>query len=136
MNSINITGRVTNDIELKTTQQGTSVCSFTVAVDRPAVKDKTDFIDCVAWRQKAEFLGKYFAKGDGIEITGVLTTRNYEDKSGNKRKAVEVVCDQVSFPKGKKRSDGDNSQQDNAPVYSGYDSANFEELGDDEDLPF
>lgn len=117
MNSINITGRVTNDIELKTTQQGTSVCSFTVAVDRPAVKDKTDFIDCVAWRQKAEFLSKYFAKGDGIEITGVLTTRNYEDKNGNKRKAVEVVCDQVSFPKGKKKSDGDNSQQDNAPVY-------------------
>lgn len=136
MNSINITGRVTNDIELKTTQQGTSVCSFTVAVDRPAVKDKTDFIDCVAWRQKAEFLSKYFAKGDGIEITGVLTTRNYEDKNGNKRKAVEVVCDQVSFPKGKKKSDGDNSQQDNAPVYSGYDSSNFEELGEDEDLPF
>lgn len=136
MNSINITGRVTNDIELKTTQQGTSVCSFTVAVDRPAVKDKTDFIDCVAWRQKAEFLSKYFAKGDGIEITGVLTTRNYEDKNGNKRKAVEVVCDQVSFPKGKKKSDGDNSQQDNAPVYSGYDSPNFEELGEGENLPF
>lgn len=136
MNSVNITGRVTNDIELKTTQQGTSVCSFTVAVDRPAVKDKTDFIDCVAWRQKAEFLSKYFAKGDGIEITGVLTTRNYEDKNGNKRKAVEVVCDQVSFPKGKKKSDGDNSQQDNAPAYSGYDSPNFEELGEDEVLPF
>lgn len=136
MNSINITGRVTNDIELKTTQSGTSVCSFTVAVDRPAVKDKTDFIDCVAWRQKAEFLSKYFAKGDGIEITGVLTTRNYEDKNGNKRKAVEVVCDQVSFPKGKKKADGDNSQQDNATAYSGYDNANFEELGEDEDLPF
>ncbi len=136
MNSVNITGRVTNDIELKTTQQGTSVCSFTVAVDRPAVKDKTDFIDCVAWRQKAEFLSKYFAKGDGIEITGVLTTRNYEDKNGNKRKAVEVVCDQVSFPKGKKKADGDNSQQDSVPVYSGYDSPNFEELGDDEELPF
>lgn len=136
MNSVNITGRVTNDIELKTTQQGTSVCSFTVAVDKPAVKDKTDFIDCVAWRQKAEFLSKYFAKGDGIEITGVLTTRNYEDKNGNKRKAVEVVCDQVSFPKGKKKSDGDNSQQDNTPAYSGYDSPNFEELGEDEVLPF
>lgn len=136
MNSVNITGRVTNDIELKTTQQGTSVCSFTVAVDRPAVKDKTDFIDCVAWRQKAEFLSKYFAKGDGIEITGVLTTRNYEDKNGNKRKAVEVVCDQVSFPKGKKKSDGDSSQQDSVPVYSGYDSPSFEELGDDEELPF
>lgn len=136
MNSVNITGRVTNDIELKTTQQGTSVCSFTVAVDRPAVKDKTDFIDCVAWRQKAEFLSKYFAKGDGIEITGVLTTRNYEDKNGNKRKAVEVVCDQVSFPKGKRKSDGDNSQQDNAPAYSGYaEYPNFEEVLDD-DLPF
>lgn len=134
MNSVNITGRLTGDIELKTTQSGVSVCGFAVAVDRPAVKDKTDFIDCVAWRQKAEFLSKYFQKGDGIEITGVLTTRNYEDKNGNKRKAVEVVCEQVSFPKGKKKSDGDAQQE--APAYGGYDSSNFEELGDDEDLPF
>lgn len=136
MNSVNITGRLTGDIELKSTQSGVAVCGFTVAVDRPAVKDKTDFIDCVAWRQKAEFLSKYFAKGDGIEITGVLTTRNYEDKNGNKRKAVEVVCDQISFPKGKKKSDGDNSQHQETPAYAGYDNSGFEELGEDEDLPF
>lgn len=133
MNSVNITGRLTGDIELKATQNGVSVCGFTVAVDRPAVKDKTDFIDCVAWRQKAEFLSKYFNKGDGIEITGVLTTRNYEDKNGNKRKAVEVVCEQVGFPKGKKKSEGDNNQQD---IPTEYDEAEFVEVGDDEDLPF
>lgn len=136
MNSVNITGRLTGDIELKSTQSGVSVCGFTVAVDRPAVKDKTDFIDCVAWRAKAEFLSKYFSKGDGIEITGVLTTRNYEDKNGNKRKAVEVVCEQVSFPKGKKKSDGDNSQQQEPPAYAPYDTSGFEELSEDEDLPF
>ena len=133
MNSVNITGRLTGDIELKATQSGVSVCGFTVAVDRPAVKDKIDFIDCVAWRQKAEFLSKYFHKGDGIEITGVLTTRNYEDKNGNKRKAVEVVCEQVGFPKGKKKTDADSNQQD-APAE--YDETEFVEVGDDEDLPF
>lgn len=131
MNSVNITGRLTGDIELKTTQNGVSVCGFTVAVDRPAVSDKTDFIDCVAWRQKAEFLSKYFFKGDGIEITGVLQSRNYEDKNGNKRKAVEIVCEQVSFPKGKKKSDGDSNQQE-----SPYDTSGFEEIGADEELPF
>lgn len=137
MNSVNITGRLTGDIELKSTQSGIAVCGFTVAVDRPAVKDKTDFIGCVAWRQKAEFLSKYFAKGDGIEITGVLATRNYEDKNGNKRKAIEVVCDQISFPKGKKKADGDNSQQyQEPPAYPSYDNSGFEELGEDENLPF
>lgn len=140
MNSINISGRITNSLELKSTQSGTSVCSFTVAVDRPAVKDKTDFIDCVAWRHKAEFVSKYFQKGDPIEVTGCLTTRNYEDKNGNKRKAVEVVCEQIGFPKGKK-SDGESGQGgEAAPTYNPYDGSvgqGFEEVDyTDEDLPF
>lgn len=95
MNSINISGRITNSLELKSTQSGTSVCSFTVAVDRPAVKGKTDFIDCVAWRHKAEFVSKYFQKGDPIEVTGCLTTRNYEDKNGNKRKALRSFANRL-----------------------------------------
>lgn len=82
MNSVNISGRLTKDPELKTTQSNISVCSFGVAVDRPGVKDKSDFIDCVAWRNTAEFVNKYFAKGDPIEITGTLTTRNWEDQNG------------------------------------------------------
>ena len=86
MNSVNISGRLTKDPELKTTQSNIPVCSFGVAVDRPGVKDKSDFIDCVAWRNTAEFVSKYFAKGDPVEITGTLTTRNWEDQNGTRRK--------------------------------------------------
>ena len=75
MNSISISGRLTKDPELRRTQSGTAVCSFSVAVDRPGVKDKTDFIDCVAWDKRAEFVSKYFLKGDPIEVNGVLTRR-------------------------------------------------------------
>lgn len=99
MNSISISGRLTKDPELRRTQNGTAVCSFCVAVDRPGVKDRTDFIDCVAWDKRAEFVSKYFVKGDPIEVNGVLTTRTYDDRDGKKRKAVEVNSDRISFPK-------------------------------------
>lgn len=127
MNSVSITGRITKDPELRVTPSGTSVCAFSVAVDRPNVKDKVDFLDCVAWRASAEFVSKYFHKGDGIEITGCITSRSYEDKNGNKRKAVEIVCEHISFPKGKKQDS--NGQSD-------AEAPNFEELASDEDLPF
>lgn len=127
MNSVSISGRLTKDVELKTTQNGVHVCSFTVAVDRPGVKDTTDFLDCVAWRKSAQFVDKYFAKGDPIEITGHLTCRKYEDKNGNKRKVVEIVCNQISFPKQKKRQD------DEQP----YQRAEFtESMEDESELPF
>ena len=141
MNSVSISGRITKDAELKSTQSGISVCSFTVAVDRPTVKDKADFIDCVAWRHTAEFVSKYFRKGDPIELVGVITTRNYEDKNGNKRKAVEVVCEHVNFPKQKKR-DGDegcNSYQGTQEdaTYGSTTQEGFEEVDySDEDPPF
>ena len=70
MNVVAISGRITSDPELKQTQDGTSVCRFSVAVRRPNVKDKTDFIDCIAWRQKAEFVSRLFRKGQRIEVTG------------------------------------------------------------------
>jgi len=101
MNSVNITGRFVADPEVKTTQAGTSVCSFTVAVDRRYTskesEQKADFIDCVAWRQTAEFIGRYFTKGRMIAITGSLQTRLFDDKSGNRRKAVEVLVDRADF---------------------------------------
>lgn len=130
MNSVSITGRITKDVELRSTQNGTMVSSFTVAVDRPAVKDKTDFIDCVAWRNTAEFVSKYFHKGDGIEIVGVLTTRNYETSDGQKRKATEVAVEHISFPKSKKSSGDQQNNPEPQP------EGNFEELPNDEDLPF
>ena len=75
MNSIQLIGRLTADVELKQTQSGVSVCQFNIAVDRPKVRDTTDFIPCVAWRNTAEFICKYFRKGNKIALNGVLTTR-------------------------------------------------------------
>lgn len=123
MNIVALTGRLTADVELKKTQSGVSVCSFSIAVARPRVKDTTDFINIVAWRNTAEFIAQYFGKGDKIEITGILTSRNYEDSNGNKRTAFEVVADNVGFAesKGTKTTTA-------APEYV--------EVEKDDDLPF
>lgn len=129
MNIIAVSGRLTRDPELRYTTSGKAVTSFTVAVDRPGVRDKTDFIDCVAWEKKAEFVSRNFRKGKRIEVSGVLTTRSYE-KDGQKRKAVEVRCDQVFF--GDSKNSGESGQ---APVPS--DGDGFAEVdGGDDDLPF
>ena len=128
MNIIAISGRLVKDPELRYTKSNKAVTAFTVAVDRPGVKDKTDFIDCVAWEKKAEFVCRYFKKGKRIEASGVLTTRTYE-KDGQKRKATELRCGQVFF--------GDSKPEDGRPVpqLSGGDT--FQEMMDgDDDLPF
>ena len=125
-------GRFVREPEVKTTGSGNSVCSFTLAVDRnytaKGEEKKADFIDFTAWRGTADFIGKYFHKGDMIAVTGELQTRMYEDKEGNKRKAVEIVVNNASFCGGK--SDG-NSGSNNADI-----SDNFKVLDDDEPLPF
>lgn len=94
-------GRLTADPELKQTQSGISVCSFSIAVDRRfSGRDserKTDFINITSWRQQAEFVCRYFHKGDVIGVEGSIQTRNYEDKNGNKRTATEIVTDNVFF---------------------------------------
>lgn len=98
-------GRLTADPELKTTNSGLSVTSFTVAVDRPYQKDgkerEADFINVVAWRKTAEFVTNYFSKGSMIAIQGRIQTRKYKDKNGNNRIAFEVVAENVSFCGGK-----------------------------------
>ena len=99
MNVCVLIGNLTKDPELKTTQSGLSVTSFSIGVRRD--KENTDFIDVVAWRQTAENICKYFHKGDKIAITGRLQTRQYEDRQGNKRKAVEVVANAFDFVGGK-----------------------------------
>ena len=125
MNNISLIGRLTADVELKQTQSGLSVCSFTLAVARPNVKDTTDFINCVAWRQTAEFISRYFKKGNLLALTGVLTSRQYEDAKGNKRTAFEVVVDRAEFCESKK----DEAPAEQKPQ-------KFEELESDSDLPF
>jgi single-strand DNA-binding protein len=104
INNAVVMGRLVRDPEMRTTSDGKSVCSFCVAVDDNYNKDKTYFIDFIAWRNTAEFVCKYFRKGSMIAVQGKITTRNWEDKNGNKRKETEIVADNVSFC-GDKKSD-------------------------------
>lgn len=126
MNACIFTGRLTADVELKSTQDGVSVCSFTLAVKRPRRKDKTDFINFVAWRNNAEFVTRYFKKGDAMEVSGALTSRKYQDQNGNNRVAFEVECDDIAFClTNNKTAEGDPTEQ-----------TENEELPSDGDLPF
>ncbi len=101
INNVTLLGRLTRDPELRYTQQNTPVCSFTLAVDRASKDDACDFVDCVAWSGTAEFVSKYFTKGAMLALVGRLQVRQYE-KDGQKRTAVDVVAERVSFA-GEKR---------------------------------
>lgn len=105
MNNVSLIGRLTKDPDLKTTQSGLSVCRFTVAVDRPYSKEKkTDFINCLAWRQTADFICKYFAKGQRIALIGSIQTGSYE-KDGSKVYTTEVNVSSVEFCENKKQNE-------------------------------
>ena len=153
-NHIAIMGRLTRDPELRRTSNGTAVASFTLAVDRDySGKDngekETDFIDCVAWRSTGEFVSKYFTKGRMAVVSGRLQIRSWTDKDGNKRRAAEVVADNVYFGDSKRDGDngnasyGGNSYSAPAPSYGGYSApasapaSDYAMLEyDDERLPF
>lgn len=142
MNMVAIIGRLTNSVELKATTSGVSVASFTIAVDRkytPKGQERqTDFINCVAWRGTAEFISKWFKKGDMIAVTGELQTSDYTDKDGNKRKKYEVVIDNAYFCGKKNENNGavDIPVDTDIPAEpTNKTPADFEVLGDD-DLPF
>lgn len=102
LNTITIMGRLTKVPELRYTQSNTPVTSFTVACDRDFGDKQTDFIDCVAWRQTAEFVEKYFTKGSMAVVTGRLQSRQWQDKNGNNRTSWEVLADHVYFGESKK----------------------------------
>ena len=111
LNHITIMGRLTRDPELRYTQNQTPVASFTLAVDRDfsgrdGGERQTDFIDCVAWRQTAEFVNKYFTKGSMAVVSGRLQMRDWTDRDGNKRRSAEVVADNIYFGESKRREDG------------------------------
>ena len=132
LNAICLMGRLTKDPELRTTTSGVSVTSFTLAVDRAYVKQgedrQADFIDVVAWRNTADFVCKYFRKGQLIAVQGSIQTRAYTDKDGNKRKAVEVVASSVHFAGGKKESE---------PADPSASGTEYEEISlSEDDLPF
>jgi single-strand DNA-binding protein len=139
MNSIVAIGRITKDLELKTTKNGTTVISFDLADQRPYKQDgvqETDFLHCVAWRATAEFIARNCRKGVRIAVQGRLQMRRYEDRDGNKREIAEIQVEHVDFADGK--IDGKQegpAQQTTPPVYEG-DSSGFEELANDDELPF
>lgn len=120
MNKIQITGRLTTDVEKKTTTSGIEVASFSLAVKRPRTKDTTDFVNCTAWRQNAEYLSKYGRKGNLVGVSGVLTSRQYEDKNGNKRTAWEVQADDVEIltTKGQAENANDSTEEDKDNVFA------------------
>lgn len=138
LNHITIMGRLTRDPELRRTGSGTAVTSFTVAVDRDFSgqdgQKETDFIDCVAWRQTAEFVSKYFSKGRMAVVSGRLQLRGWTDKDGNKRKTAEVVADNVYFGDSKSDNDGNRTPTSYAPAAP---TSNYEQITDDDaQLPF
>ena len=137
LNKVFIMGRMVRDPELRHTQTGTAVSSFTLAVERD-FKDKqtgekaTDFIDVVAWRGTAEFVSRFFAKGRMAVVVGSLQIRVWEDKEGNKRRTAEVIAESVYFGDSK-RDPLDKLADDAAPVAP---AGEFAELDDDGELPF
>lgn len=126
LNKVILAGRLTADVELKQTPSGVSVCSFTLAINRKYQangQQQTDFIQCQAWRQTAEFIARYFKKGSALCISGSIQIRSWTDNNNQKRYATEVVADEAMFV------DGKNDSQ-------GTEAPNYEEMNADDDLPF
>ncbi|MDE6148591.1 MAG: single-stranded DNA-binding protein [Ruminococcus sp.] len=125
LNRVILMGRITHDLELKQTPNGVSVLSFTLAVERQFKgangERETDFINCIAWRQQAEFIGKYFSKGRMIAIEGNLRTRTFEDKKGSKHYVTEVYVDKADFTGEKSESYNEGSQTSFNSYESDYD---------------
>lgn len=127
LNKVTLCGRLTADVELKQTTNGTSVVSFTLAINRPRGKDSTeqkaDFLDCIAWEKTAEFISKYFRKGESLYIEGALKARQYKTSTGLGVRAIEVNVTEARFV-------------DNKATAAATVPAQFEELNPDDDVPF
>ncbi len=156
LNKVVLAGRLTSDPELKTTQSGVSVTSFSVAVNRnyrpkDGSEQQADFINCTAWRQTAEFITKYFVKGSSICVTGSIQTRKWTDQNGQNRYSTEVVVDEAMFVDSKNESParsnaGQSAHQQGAYVPDNYGAPSFanqsaqtpkfEDIADEDGLPF
>ena len=139
LNKVILMGRFTAEPQLKSTPNGTSVTTFTLAVDRGYGKEEkqTDFITCVSWRNTAEFIGKYFSKGQLVAVDGSIQTRSYTDKDGNKRTAFEVVVNQAYFAE-KKATTAPVTETNPTAVTATkpLDMDGFEEILSDDGAPF
>lgn len=141
MNKAILMGRLTRDPELRQTQSGVPVVSFSIAINRRFQKDQTDFINCVAWRQTAEFVSKWFQKGSMIAVVGSIQTRRYTDSEGKERTVTEVVAEEAYFTGSKAESGtGFGGQAPSAPAFEDapqFDQGGFGTIEDaDDDLPF
>lgn len=145
-NKVILGGRLTAEPELKTTSTGTQYVNFSIAVNRPYSKgdeqQQVDFINVIAWRQRAEFVSRYFRKGSSICIVGSIQTRSWTDNQGNKRYATDVVADEVNFVDSKGEAPQGASQNTyvpdsySAPSFTTENTPKFEDVSDDEELPF
>ncbi len=145
MNKVTLMGRLTKDPQMKYTPQGTAAANFSIAVNRRFAKEgqqQTDFINCVAWRQQAEFICKYFRKGSMIAIVGSIQIRSWDGQDGKRQYAAEVLVDEVYFT-GSKAESGTGTRQgvqpapNTAPEFDDFDTLGFMPAdGSDEDLPF
>ena len=143
-NLVVLTGRLTADPELKTINNGTYVCSFTIATERKykqGEERQADFINVVAWRQTAEFVSKYFSKGSMIGIEGAIQTRKYQDKDGNNRTAFEVIANNVQFVESKRSQGNEEGNSiptpENDPLVELHNNLEgFQLANEDMDLPF
>ena len=155
LNQVAVMGRLTADPELRHTPNDVAVTTFTIAVNRSYVKQgaerQADFIDIVAWRNTAEFICRYFKKGQMMAVSGSIQTRTYTDKEGKNRKAFEIVADNVYFTESKGSSGSGNSSYGNSgytggtasyepaaekTAYSAGSADDFTVIANDDDLPF
>lgn len=140
LNVVAIMGRLAADPQMRQTQSGKSVASFRVAVDRGRKdangQNQTDWLDVVAWDKTADFVSRYFPKGSMIAVTGRLQSRNYQDKNGNNRTAIEIVAQNVSFCGEKKQEKSFPPANENALNFAQGGNDDFAPVEDADDLPF
>ncbi len=140
LNKVILAGRLTADVELRSTQNGKPVCGFTLAVNRRFGNEQaTDFITCQAWNKTAEFICNYFKKGSALCVVGNIQTRSWQDKDGNKRFATDVVVDEAMFVDGKNDADGSapaEGKQTYIPDAYAAPKGDFKPVAQDDDLPF
>lgn len=150
MNKVILVGNLTKDPEHRTTPSGATVCNFSIAVQRRFANQQgvreADFINCVAWRQQADFVHRFFTKGRKIGVVGTLQTRTYDAQDGTKRYVTEVVCDECEFVDSKPQGDGYQAANNNsgynaaprpsAPASNDFAGQGFTQVDDDDQLPF
>ena len=135
LNKVILGGRMTADPELKQTPTGNAVTSFSIAVNRKGKDAQTDFINCVAWRQTADFISRYFKKGSSICVTGSIQVRSWNDQQNQKRYATEIIVEEAYFVDSKADGSAPSSFGE-TPSFATQQEPKFEEIANDDDLPF